>query len=106
MAKIDFVMTDSASHKLGVIQMVCEEAENEYVPSSLVCNIHPLIIMQRKGKQLFQVIHDTSRNNEIIKCSASMLICKTNLFHSKPLDVSHPSLIETFLQNCGIDKNI
>ena len=31
-------------------------------------------------------------------------------FHSEsfpnPLDVSHPSLIETFLQNCGIDKNI
>ena len=106
MAKIDFVMTDSTSHNLGVIQMVCEEAENEYVPSSLVCNIHPLMMMQHKGKQLFQVIHDTSRNNEINKCFMSMLVSKKHLFHSKPLDVSHPSLIETFLQNCGIDKKI
>ena len=29
MAKIDFVMTDSTSHNVGVIQMVCEELENE-----------------------------------------------------------------------------
>ena len=26
-AKIDFVMTDSTSHNVGVIQMVCEEVE-------------------------------------------------------------------------------
>ena len=86
--------------------MVCEEVENEYVLSSLKCNIHPLMMMQHKGKQLFQVIHDKIGNNEINKCFTSMLISKVNLFHSKPLDVSHPSLIETFLQNRGIDKNI
>ena len=57
-AKIDFVMTDSTSHNLDVIEMVCEEKESEYVPSSLVCNIHPLMMMQLKVKQLFQVIHD------------------------------------------------
>ena len=32
MAKIDFVMTDSTSHNLGIIEMVCEEVESEYVP--------------------------------------------------------------------------
>ena len=106
MAKIDFVMTDSTSHNLGFIQMVCEEVENEYVLSSLKCNIHPLMMMQRKGKQLFQVIHYKIGINEINKCFTSMFISKVNLFHSKPLDVSHPSLIETFLQNHGIDKTI
>ena len=67
MAKIDFVMTDSTSHNLGVIEMVWEEVESEYVPSSLVCNIHPLMMMQRKVKQLFQVIHYKIGNNEIHK---------------------------------------
>ena len=62
--------------------------------------------MQCKGKQLFQVIHDKIENNEINKCFTSILIFKVNLFHSKPLNVSHPSLIESFLQNRGIDKNI
>ena len=67
MAKIDFVMTDSTSHNLGIIEMVWEEVESEYVPSSLVCNIHPLMMMQRKVKQLFQVIHYKIGNNEIHK---------------------------------------
>ena len=42
MAKIDFVMTDSTSHNLGVIEMVGEEVESEYVPSSLVFKIFTL----------------------------------------------------------------
>ena len=67
MAKIDFVMTDSTSQNLGVIEMVCEEVQSEYVPSSLVCIIHPLMIMERKVKQLFQVILDKIGNNEINK---------------------------------------
>ena len=45
--------------------MVCEEAEGKHVPSSLVSNIHPLMMMQRKRKALFQVIHDKIGNNEI-----------------------------------------
>ena len=58
-------MTDSTLHDLGVIEMVCGEVQSEYAPSSLVCNIHPLMIMQRKVKQLFQVIHEKIGNNEI-----------------------------------------
>ena len=79
MAKIDFVMTDSTSHNLGVIEMVCEEVESEYVPSSLVCNIHPLMMMERKVKQRFQVIHDKIGNNEINK--SIDVDSKVNLFH-------------------------
>ena len=64
------------------------------------------MMIQRKGKLLSQVVHDKIGNNETNKCFMSMLISKVNLFHSEPLDVSHSSLIETFLQNRGIDKNI
>ena len=46
-------------------EMVCEEAEGKHVPSSLVSNIHPLMMMQRKREALFQVIHDKIGNNEI-----------------------------------------
>ena len=45
MDKIDFIMTNSISHNLGVIKLVCEEVESEYVPSSLMCSIHPLMMM-------------------------------------------------------------
>ena len=45
--------------------MVCEEAEGKHVPSALVSNIHPLMMMQRKREALFQVIHDKIGNNEI-----------------------------------------
>ena len=88
--------------------MVCEEVESEHVPSSMVCNIHPLMMMQHKVKQMFQVIHDKIGNNKIKNCCffTLTLISKVNIFQSKPLDVSHSSLIETFLQNLGIIKNI
>ena len=45
MAKINFVITDSTSHSLGVIEMLHDEKESEYVPSSLVCSIPPLMMM-------------------------------------------------------------
>ena len=48
--------------------MVCEEVESEHVPSSMVCNIHPLMMMQHKVKQMFQVIHDKIGNNKIKNC--------------------------------------
>ena len=106
-AKIDFVMTGFTLHNLRVIEMLYEEDESEYVSSSLVCNIYPLIIVQRKVKQLFQVIHDkTQLTMKVINAFTLMLISKVNLFHSKPLDASHPSLIDTFLENYGIDKSI
>ena len=81
--------------------MVCEEVESEYVLSYLVSNIHPLMMMQCKGKILFQVFHDKIGNNEINVFTLT-LISKVTLFHSKPLDASNLSLIETFLQNRGI----
>ena len=42
MGNIDCVMTDS-----GVTELVSEEVESEYVPSSLVCNIHLLMMIKQ-----------------------------------------------------------
>ena len=83
--KIDFVMTDSASHSLGVIEMVCEEKESEYVPSSQVCNVHPLTMIQLKVKQLFQVIHEKIGNSRINKCFYVDLDVKSEPFPFKAI---------------------
>ena len=65
---IDFVMTDSTSHNLGVIEQVCEDLDSESVPQSLVCNIHPLMMFQRQAKKVFQIIHDAFGKAKIKDC--------------------------------------
>ena len=96
--------TENQIITLVLFETVCEEVESEYVPSSLVCNIHRLMKMQRKVKELLQVIYGKIGNNEI-NIFTLTLISKVNLFHSRPLDASNPSLIK-FLQNREIDKRI
>ena len=66
--KIDFVMTDSTAHNLGVIEEVCRELNTETVPDSLVCNVHPTMMFQRKIKDVFQEIHDSIGTNAIKEC--------------------------------------
>ena len=41
-------MTDSTSHNLNVINQVAEELGTESVPSTLLCNAHPLMMFQGK----------------------------------------------------------
>ena len=65
--KIDFVMTDSTAHNLGVIQDLCVELETVCVPDSLICNVHPMMF-QRKVKQVWQEIHDAFGTNTIRDC--------------------------------------
>ena len=50
--KIDFVITDSTSHNLGVIEEVCTELEADSVPDSLVCHVHLMMVFQRKIKDV------------------------------------------------------
>ena len=50
--KIDFVTTDSTAHNLGVIQDVCADLETEIVLDSLICNMHLIMMFQRKVKQV------------------------------------------------------
>ena len=56
--KIDFVMTDSTAHNIGVVQDVCDELETDSIPDSLFCHIHPMMMFQRKVKAVWQEIHD------------------------------------------------
>ena len=66
--QIQFIMTDSTAHNIGVIQKVCECLESKPVPKSLVCNIHPLMMFQRQVKKVFQIIHDAIGNAKIKEC--------------------------------------
>ena len=66
--KIDFVMTDSTSHDLGVIEEGYAELQTDSVPDSLVCHIHPVMMFQRKIKAVWQEIHDAFGANTIKEC--------------------------------------
>ena len=46
--KINFVMTDSTSHNVGVIDMVCNDLNVEKLQSTVFCNVHPLRLFQNK----------------------------------------------------------
>ena len=56
--QINFVMTDGTSHNLNVIEQVCEDLDVEEVPATVLCNVHPLMLFQRKIKDICQQIHD------------------------------------------------
>ena len=61
-------MTDSTAHNLGVIQEVGAELGAESSPMSLVCNVHPLMMMQGKVKSVFKEIHDALGTSCIKEC--------------------------------------
>ena len=66
--KINYVMTDSTAHNLNVIQQVCDDLEVETTPSTLLCNVHPLMMFQGKIKQLCQQIHESLGKSKISEC--------------------------------------
>ena len=66
--KIDFTMTDSTSHNLGVMKMACNQLQVESVPPALLCNVHPLMMFQNKQKQLCQQIQDALGKRKIKDC--------------------------------------
>ena len=39
-------MTDSTAHNMGVIDEVCSDLGSDTKPTSLVCNVHPLMMFQ------------------------------------------------------------
>ena len=61
-------MTDSTAHNLGVIEDVCEELGIEDVPDSLVCQVHPLMMLQRNVMEFWYEIHDAFGSNAIKDC--------------------------------------
>ena len=64
---VDFVMTDSTSHNLTVMESVCEKFDVS-PPKSLTCNMHPLMMFQRQVTSVFQQIHDSISKEKILDC--------------------------------------
>ena len=67
--KIDFVMTDSTAHNLGVIEDVCSVLQIENIPDSLVCHMHSMMMFQRKVKDVWEEIHEAFGTSTIKDCS-------------------------------------
>lgn len=66
--KVNFIMTDSTSHNLQVVEKVCEDLNVVDVPSQILCNIHPLMLFQRKIKEMCQQIHDKLGKEKLSDC--------------------------------------
>ena len=66
--KINFVMTDSTAHNLEVFDSVCEDLGAEHSPTSVTCNMHVLMMFQRKAEKVFQHIHDGLGHAKIKDC--------------------------------------
>ena len=64
--RIDFFITDSTSHNLPVMYNVCDRFEAE-APKALLCNVHPLMMFQRKVK-VFPLLYDTPGKDQIVDC--------------------------------------
>ena len=67
---IDFYMTDSTSHNLNVIEGLCEQ-HGVVPPKALTCNVHPLMMMQKKIKEVFQLLQDTIGGEKLKQCFLS-----------------------------------
>ena len=66
--EITFVMSDNTAHNLEVIEKVCEDEGAENNPLVILCNIHSLMMFQRKMKELCQELHDMIGKNRIKEC--------------------------------------
>ena len=54
--QIDFTMTDSTIHNMIVDDLVSEALETEYVPSHLLCQVHPACMFTRCLQKLYKQI--------------------------------------------------
>ena len=68
--RIDFVMSDSTAHNIGVMQKVCEELsiEESDCPKTLLCNIHPLMMFQTKLKECYNDIQQSFGTKKLDAC--------------------------------------
>ena len=52
--KINFIMTDGTAHNLKVFDSVYQDLGTEYTPTSVTCNMHVLMMFQRKAEKYFK----------------------------------------------------
>ena len=63
-------MTDSTAHNVGVIDKVCKELDIEEAdtPKTLLCNVHPLMMFQKKLKELYDEIQYSFGHKKLDSC--------------------------------------
>ena len=83
--KVDFYLSDSAKHNLGVMNKVCEKLAVNNVPDSLLCHVHPMMMFQRKVKELWMEIHNGFGTDTIKQCFVSEVSFERESFISKAL---------------------
>ena len=108
MTKIDFVITDSTAHNIGVVNQVCAElgvAEDD-IPSSLVYHVHLLMMFQSKVKEVYQSIHDGIGDNRIKDCFLVDIDFKNESFIYKSIRCLTSFINSDFHRSLGIGKNI
>ena len=59
--KIDFTMSDSTALNLKLIEKVCEDFDVDKVPSSILCNVHHLMMFQSMAYSINRVGHVQSK---------------------------------------------
>ena len=79
-----FVMSDSSTHNLKVMEKVCEDEGVENNPLVLLCNIHPFMMFQRKKKELCQELHDLIGKIELKNAFLLILTFIQSLLSSSP----------------------
>ena len=68
--KINFIMTDSTAHNIGVTDLLCEDFNIDETdrPQTLLCNIHPLMLFQNKLKELYNEIQQSFGTKKLDDC--------------------------------------
>jgi hypothetical protein len=57
--RIDFVMTDSTAHNLGVEELISKELGVEHRPHHLLCHTHPVMGFMRKLEEVYKDVEAT-----------------------------------------------
>ena len=68
--RIDFTMTDSTIHNMGVDNLVSEALETDHVPSHLLCQVHPACMFTRCLQKLCKQIDTTIGPSKIFSVFA------------------------------------
>ena len=83
--KVDFYVSDSARHNLGVMEKVCDKLSVSKVPDALLCHVHPMMMFQRKVKELWKDIHNSFGTMRIRECFIADVNFGNEPFISKAL---------------------
>ena len=79
---------------------ICDDIEIDTVPSTILCNVHPLMMIDRKLKDLCQQIHNFLRKQKISGFSLVEIECQINYLYQ-----NHPMSLK-YYQTSALSKTI